>query len=395
MSRQLWSLVRTPEVLANYKTVKEQLGDDEAIFRAMSSVAQRRGFSFDLPIDPTQYRQKHRELERSLEREVIQNRPGLFFDLMNELHSQLMVSDREDVAKRLPTMISLTIRDESVIKLNAEGTWTIQWILSIEHKSGKYEVPIVLEIYRQDQGPIVPWYVVEYVSSGIELFRRGLYASAVALMTVAVEATLKDVLAKRGYEFKQGVSKVDQYKTSSVNLDVAGNSYTLTYPQPMPIDPASLITSASGSLPVTVQIRRVINDRKKGRTDLLMIVPSFLLDNLSSNEVETRGQPKIISGLGGALYIARNEENLIDTYDLPSDLDDVLKAVRNKLLHLSSDSFDEPLPRYNSRRSTGPYTLADFVEDQELVSAFITDIPQFVNAQYLKLCRLGSSSQPE
>ena len=395
MSSLLWPLVRTPEVVANYKTIKEQLGHDEAVFRAMSNVARERGFFFKLPTDSTQYEQKHRELEQSFAKEVSLNRRGVFFDLVEELHSQLVNDGKEAVAKRLRGMVSLPSRDDSLIKLNAEGAWIIQWKVTDVDPLGDHEYLITLAVYGRKRLEIIPWRVVEYISSGIVLFRKGAYAAALALMTAAVEATLRDALATRGYEFKKGAGKVDTYKTSSVNLGVADNSYTLTYSDPMPSDPASLAMSQSSNLPVSVKIRRLARRPEGSKTNLLLTVPDFLLDNLSSNEVETAAWPKTISGLGHALSIARSTEKLIDASDLPPDLDDVLKAVRNNLLHLSRSSLNVPLPQYNSRSKTGTYTLEDFVEDKELVLAFITDIPQFVNAQYLKLCHLGSSSRPE
>lgn len=308
MSNPLLPYVNPVQSLATYGRIKDQLGQDNLIFEAMRRVATKRGFSFSLPSELAEVEDKHHEIEQSLKREVMLARRGLFFDLMEELHSQLLVADKQVMAERLRLLIDLRFQDDFSIKLNLEGAWIIQWELTVDNESGSYENVVSLVVYRQDKNQIVPWHVVEYINSGIVLFRRKAYATALALMTVAVEATLRDALATRGYG---------------------------------------------------------------------------------------AGQRKKIWGLSQALSIARDEERLITAADLPPDLDDVLKAIRNNLLHLSAESFNAKLPRYNSISTIGSYTLADFIRDKELVSTFVIDIPRFVNDQYVKLWKSEGQIQAE
>ena len=333
MSNPLIPFVNPALSVATYQQIKEQLGQDNFIFQAMKHVAKERNFSFDLPAGSAEVEDKHNEIVLSLNRERIQARRGLFFDLVEILHLQLLGASKEVMAERLRALIDIRVPDNFSIKLNQAGAWIVQWNLNVDNESGKYETGVSLEVYKRTQHRIVPWHVVEYINSGIALFRRKAYAPALALMTVAVEATVRDALATRGYNFKTGASSVDTFKISDVDLAVTGNAYTLTFPKPMPKDSASLVVS--GNLPIGVKIRRKINPNN-GRKDLLIMVPDFLLDYLSSDQVEKTGQPNTISGLGQALSVACYRECIITATDLPPDLDDVLKAIRNNLLHLST-----------------------------------------------------------
>ena len=74
--------------------------------------------------------------------------------------------------------------------------------------------------------------------------------------------------------------------------------------------------------------------------------------------------------------------------DLAVDLDEVLQAIRNNLVHLSGDALSTPLPRYDFLKPG--FALRDFLEDERLVHDFVTAIPRFVTSQYVRLRRAGS-----
>jgi hypothetical protein len=266
-------------------------------------------------------------------------------------------------------------------------SWLVGWRISdAQGLSDAREVVAVT--YESSWDQIVPWPVVQYLNSGILLYKQRAYATALALMSIAVEATLRDLLSTKGYSFTPGASKVDIYDYSHAQIASSGNSYSLTFLDAMPLGPADLATSASGAVPVDVQIRRNINLRKN-RVDLLMRVPPYLVDHLSTNQIVQQGIPKGVDGLGEALRIARDVEKVITPRDLPPDVDVVLKAVRNNLIHLSSDSMRTELPRYASRSNTGQFTVKDFVNEADLVFDLVADIPDFVNKQYVKLWHAG------
>ena len=197
------------------------------------------------------------------------------------------------------------------------------------------------------------------------------------------------MLTKRyGYKNDALASKVDTYKHTHARVNVDGSNYTIEMLDPAPKLPSELSASAGGTLPIEIQIRRVINHRNN-RLDLSILAPSFLIDHLSGIQKEKDGEPKSIGGLTDALKFARVVESAITISDLPDDVDDVLKAVRNNLVHLSGDSMDEKLPRYNNLKTTGDFTLRDFIDNPNMVYGFMTEIPEFIDREYVKLWKAG------
>ncbi|MBK9209296.1 MAG: hypothetical protein IPL71_13730 [Anaerolineales bacterium] len=107
-------------------------------------------------------------------------------------------------------------------------------------------------------------------------------------------------------------------------------------------------------------------------------------------ELSKPAQTNSVDGLGEALRIARSVEGVVTPLDLPIDVDDVVKAVRNNLIHLSSDSMDVELPKFASLNPNGKFTVKDFIDKPNLVFDFVIDIPRFVNEQYVKLWKAGT-----
>ena len=154
-------------------------------------------------------------------------------------------------------------------------------------------------------------------------------------MSIAVEATLRDVLSKKGYGHVPRASKVDIYKDSSAQIDASVGFYTVTFLDPMLESPADLSTSAGGSVPIDIQIRRVVN-LNNARVDLLIKAPHYLMDHWSSDKVATAGQSKSIGGLGEALQSCSSYRKSDHSLDLPTDVDQVLTAVKQ-----SNSSFEQ------------------------------------------------------
>lgn len=102
-----------------------------------------------------------------------------------------------------------------------------------------------------------------------------------------------------------------------------------------------------------------------------------------------RNNPKRISGLGEALRVSRTVENIVTSRVLPVDFDDVIKAVRNNLIHLSGTALNENLTIYAARSSSGSFTLKDFLSDPEMVFDFVINVPRFISEQYVDLRKAG------
>jgi hypothetical protein len=380
MTNPLHPFVKTAQAVALYQRIYQQLGNDLVIFAAMNQVAQRRDFVFDLPTPATTYAEKHQEIEQSLIHQNLLNRQGVLFDLIEEIQTQFTINGAGVHAERLRDLVILETGKDFKIKIGDDGAWFVEWAISVEYDNftDAAELPIV--VYENSRGTVTPWDIVQYINSAVLLYKQKSYATALALASIALEAMLRDVLATRGYSFTLGANKYDIYGFSRAQVDVTGSSYTITFIDPMPKNPAELLTSAGGALPVDIQIRR---EKKASREDLLVKAPQFLLDHWAGNNIVQHAQVNNITGLGEALRIAREVEHIIVPADLPPDVDPVIKAVRNNLIHLSSDSMEEELPRY----ATPPdkFTVRDFIGKPNLVFDLLATIVKLTNKQFVQL----------
>ncbi len=136
---------------------------------------------------------------------------------------------------------------------------------------------------------------------------------------------------------------------------------------------------------IYIEIRRNINSNRN-RVDLLVRDPRDLIDHWSTNAIV---QPAIrrVNGLGEALNIARNIERFINPRVLLEDFDEVIKVIRNNLVHLSGAALNTHLPMFDYRSPTNIFTLQNFLEDDELVYDFVTNVPRFISGQYNELRR--------
>jgi hypothetical protein len=384
MPNPLHIYVNSRQTVDFYKEIVKEIGQDEMFFIAMHNVADGRGFTFDLPSNASEYELKHREIELSLSRyESFPDKQGLFFDLIEEVQVQLKTNGFEPLATSLRNLAQFKANQDFKVLLNGNGAWQIEWAINNPgDSSDERTIPIV--VYHRGK-EVVSWTVVQYINSAILLFKQKSYATSLALLSIAVEATLRDLLYKKGYNFVYRASKVNVYEYLSAQINVDADYYTISFANnPILKPPTDLPTSAGGSLPINVQIRREIKP-DDGRVDLrIKEIPEFLLDHMSSNIVERPAEGKNIGSLEEALRVARKVEGVVTPMDLPTNIDKVLTSVRNKLIHLSNYSLDEELPGFASENPTGRFTVKDFVEKPNYVFDFVLDIPRFVNDQYLK-----------
>jgi hypothetical protein len=359
-------------------------GHDMLIFNAMASATEDRRHQFVPPLNQSEYEQKHAEIEKMLSYPGVLRGTELAFRLMEEVLNHILQSgglpgtNTDD----LMDAISFSTNQDALIRLNPQLRWMVEW--AMELKGTEIEAPVFLDVYDKNLGTIVPNYVVEYISTSIYAYKQGMYATSVALLTIALEATLRDVLATKGYVFDIGASPVDVYPYVNASVGVDGDHYTLTFRDPMPKSPAELSASAGGQPSVEIRIRRLIKPWKK-RTDLAIITPPILLDHWSSR-IPVQQAQRSVSGLGEALDLSRNKENLLTPYDLPLDLDEVILAVRNNLIHLSGDALTTHLTMIDAQ---GDFTLGDFLDNDQMVFDLIVDIPRVINQLYIDLREKG------
>jgi hypothetical protein len=383
MPNPLFNYVNALQTVDLYQKIVQQISQDQIIFNAMHHVAQQRGFPFDLPIDIGEFPLKHQEIELSLSRyQNFPNKQGLFFDLVDEIQAQLKSNVLAVYAERLRNVILLKTSQDFSIALNGNDAWQVEWtVTNPNDTTDERKIPVVVHENGRD---VINWTVLQYINGGILLYKQRSYATSLALLSIAVEATLRDLLFKKGYTFIFRANKENIYKYSDAKLNVSDDCYTISFPVGhWPNSPADLSALVGGALPINIQVRREIKP-DNGRVDLRIKAPIEVVDHLSFDDVETQAVPKNIGSLEEALHIARHVEKVITPVDLPIDIDKVITAVRNKLIHLSNYSMDEELPSFANESPTGRFTVKDFVEGPKYVFDLVLDIPRFVNAQYAK-----------
>jgi hypothetical protein len=367
------------ELLSTYRKIKALLqGNDAIIFNAMAA----NNPSFVPPANPQDYNNKHAEIERILNFPDALRGREIALNLMEEVARE--VKNQGGVvglgSQELINSLKFETKKDVVIRLNEEIHWSAQWSVEVNDKFGSENREIVLEIYDKTWGEIVPTYVLQYIHSGILLYKQGMYAVAVALLSIAVEATLKEVLITRGYSFRRGASSVDVYDYTDASVGVNGVDYTVNFINTMPSPPSAFTTSTSPGTTVNIKIKRVINPRDK-TVYLKIDAPLWFIDHWSEDTPKQLAQ-KRVNGLGEAFDIARNREGFLTPIILPTDFDEVITIVRNNLIHLSGSALATPLTALDS---SGSFTLSDFLDSPLMVFDLITNVPRFINEQYIAL----------
>lgn len=381
---RLLSQISPDSVLPVYQSLRDLLkGNERIIFDSVASITARQKRPFSVPTDSSEYEQKHEEIGAMLETADIRKKRGMSLRLMAEIWRRT-----KSEADKLPTDVVESVRkairfntigNETSIELSPDLKWEAAW--DVKHRSLEHRETISLEIYNSDLKEIVPEYVIEYASSAIHAYRQNMNATAAALLSIAVEATLRDVLSERGYSFTPGALSVDSFKYTDAGVSVSGDSYVLTFSEPSLKPPADLHLSSGGAASVDIRVRRYINAKKQGRLDLYVLAPDYLIDHWSVGDVEVPANPRNIGGLGQALNIAR--EVFLLPSKLPVDLDDVILTVRNNLIHLSGETLDKQLDIEDDNGNQ--LTLRQFLEDPLTMFSFVTYVLKFINDTYVEL----------
>lgn len=279
-----------------------------------------------------------------------------------------------------------TEQPDEIISLTTDMRWLVEWPVRLPADGP--EKRMSCEWFARPWGAVVPPYVVNYLSSAATARRQNRNDAAVALLSIAAEATLRDVLSSHGYSFTHGaVSKdVYAYSRAQVTADAVAGTYIVKFHDAMPLSVSDFDASFAGA-PVEIKLKRVPKGVDGKRIDLNIVAPNPLHEHWTTSMVAT---PAVLTvgGLGAALDIARNKVACVTAEDLALDFDEVLQAVRNNLVHLSGTALDTPLPRFDVLKRG--FALRDFLLDDRLVQDFVAAISRFVTVQYGKLRRSGT-----
>jgi hypothetical protein len=383
----LLSYITSQHVESAYKEVKVLLqGYDDVIFNAMAEVTRTTTSPFIAPNDVSQYNGKYTELEKRLNYRHTLDGLRIILNLFSELHKNFLLTN-ESFAAQLRSRLNFDTNHDFKIYMRENSNWAVLWQVEFRNQRASAEnFSISVDIQNKDWGWMVPDYIVEYIDSAISAYKKGMNTACLALLSVSVEAVLRDLLSSRNYTFTAHATATDVYEycDAVVDADLADNCYSVRFLNPMQFQPADF-ANATGSHSPNIRIRRKANGN---RLDLIVLADQVVVDHWSSSTISQEAQ-RTVNGLWAALNIARNIENLITPEDLPPDFDNVIQVVRNNLIHLSRDALNTHLPEFDGRSVSGHFTLKEFLNTPEMVFDLLTNIPVFANEQYQKLRQNG------
>jgi hypothetical protein len=371
------------ELLKTYRRISGKLGNNaDVIFSAMSELSPR----FLVPDTPSQYDDKHSEIERIIGFAEALGGRSIVFGIAEKIGHEAVSNGVPGVsATALIEDIYFGTLEGVTIRLTSDLRWVAEWTLNTPSVPSQ-QLQVAVEIYNQAWGETVPGYVLEYMHGGILLYMQGMYAVSVAMLSIGLEGTLRDVLVTRGYSFNPRVNSVDLFDYSEAEVGVNGPSYTVSFPSRMPQSAAKFPASVAPASSLPIRIKRVINP-SDGKVSLKINAAPWFIDYWSSNVPVATAQ-KRVNGLGEALSIARNTEGFLLPQMLPTDIDPVLTTMRNNLIHLSGDALSTKLPDLDPT-GTGSFTVGDFLARKEMVFDLITNVPKVISDQYLAIRKDG------
>lgn len=365
---------RKESVLSVYdEIVKVYRGKEHYLFDALCSIVP----TFSSPNDNREYSSALNDFKSNLSFTSIFGLSRLL-KIIEKLVTATYTDDDSFILENLiPKLRFITNDSATEIVLNEKKHYAAEWSVPVSSFGQDEQQKIQLDLLDCEQNEIVPRYIVEYVKGAVLLYSQGLLKGACALMTIAMEATLRDILATRGYSYVTGANSDDQYAFANAVVDVNAqrDKFTISFSEGNIRSITEYCTENTATISQNIRIKRKKYGRD-GKFELSIRNCDGLIDYFSPNEVATPGQ-KTISGLGAALDIARNREKIIEVTLLPQDMDIIFTGIRNNLIHLSGVGL--------STAQVQDQMLEEFVNDRNKVFDLISFVPQFINAKYREL----------
>lgn len=295
--------------------------------------------------------------------------------LIEKLYEDLLANGAMGVtANDFCNISSFKLRDGAVIKFASNGRWNFEWTVS--SSQGEEKILLPLRKIAITENDIVPSYVVQYVNQSIIAYHYENYLTALSLISIALEGTLRDALSEKGYTYTHGMQTIDSYEIKTAEISGNKSGFNIIFQDPMPRPHSDFLIEPNVNPPHIVKLKRL---QKNGNWFLEIRNVDYLKDFWSSSVVSQAGQINI-SGLGTALSVARDitKANILDVSILPDDTDGVIQQVRNNLIHLSGDAMTSPIAAVG-------ISLEDFASDQAKVFDTIWSICGAIEKLYSKI----------
>lgn len=300
---------------------------------------------------------------------------NLLIKIVEELYDYLLVNGVVGVSdNQFIEEVFFNLNDDSKINYTLSKTWIWTWRISVD--INEREISIGLRDKSFPPGDIVPDHVLQFIQQGIIAFKNNRDAASLALLSIALEGTLKDILDSPAYIGAYGSPSHDVYQIDNMNIYPAHNGYRIEFPNAMPIPHTSYLSNPGDQSHNTVRVKRIV---KSGKNYIEIRDVNSIIDYWTS-DVIINSSIKTINGLGTAIDIARNHAGILSPVDLPLDIDEVIQTIRNKLVHLSGANLNQVV-----NTDAGSITIADFIKDKNKVSDTIDSISETINKLYTKL----------
>jgi len=301
----------------------------------------------------------------------------LYVKIVEELFNGLVSTGATGVNQNdFLNAVCITLDDQSLLSFANNKQWFVSWKLEIN--GNERDIKIGIRNKQFPQTDIVPDYVLQYLQQATYAYKTKRHAASLALMTIALEGTLRDALQVKGYTYHFGTPSQDVYQIEDIQIHKDPAGYKVVFPSSMPLNHNHFLSATGDPLFKTYRIKRVL---KGGAFYLEIRQANDLLDYWSSNTVVTHGTAQI-SGLGAAINISRNQAAILTPIDLPEDLDGAIQSVRNNLIHLSGNAMNEEV---DFDLNGAPITLGDFLRSSNKVFDAVCTIGDTVNKIYERI----------
>lgn len=307
-------------------------------------------------------------------------RPIQLFDLVSFLlrNPPSFLNDVE-TRERLAQALTIDISDFERIRVTEFGVWVRELDLDLQTS---------IQINRYEYYPgfttdeiteITSTPIYNYLKSAVVCFRSDLLPSALALSAIAFEACLREVLTGIDRHslpqpplFKRSSARVDAHLDNITGepvlfFNVQGTVQSIRdfFRAHEPKGPKQFLGS--------VRLKICREDRSN---DLRLMVDSRYIDLLSSDELEARPTHRPAKNFSEFIQVAELAGRL-KARRLPWNSAEVIRKVRNILVHWSKDALAEPL--------NPAITIGDYINGPDTVRATIADVASFISDEYYDL----------
>jgi len=317
------------------------------------------------------------EIKNRMQRSAFNYGRNLLISWIEELHTELVANGGAHGVTLLDFINSCRIKVENnvIIKLTSDRKWQIEWELPSDEDSEQIAIHIRnISISNDD---IVPDYIIQYVWQSIIAYNNKNYLTSLALISIALEGTLRDALELKGYTYNYGAQVNDVYSFEEMEVYPDVNGFQVKFANAMPRNYNDFLTESGKVVPEKIRIKRFKNG-PNWRMELRDI--DYLKDFWSTDNIVTPATGSInIGGLGTALNVARNQAGILTNSILPADTDDVFQKVRNNLIHLSGAALTTPIA------SVGGISLEEFTSSRSRIFDAIWSICGTVDQLYIRI----------